>query len=322
LRRQTCRPSLFSTCMHAYIDGTNLLLFLYVGVYEATLEPGDTIYIPTGSAYATQNLAAPTISVVSGFLDYEHADQVEDLFCRRFETSHLKNPVCLQVTHAVDELPITSSVELGARKALLSASWWASEALACPKFGHELGYPGSNDTCPGLKKICKSGFEKSKRVLARERRLFGRLALAKDLVDLEHLKSFDDVSKAVYNDAIPYQLLDSLVLPGESKYLYNYFEPEDTDNQVQLELLNQCGEDLRFFWVEQLGHNAEQEHFLGIRSNGGTYSDGTYEEHTYRVKTSSGQAFDYRVQGLRGKEFHVFICHNHQGVNQGNDGEL
>ena len=66
----------------------------YIGrgatVYNGTLLPGDTIYIPTGVMHAGMNVAEaePTIAFTANFLDGHHSPQIMSEFCAFFFLVH------------------------------------------------------------------------------------------------------------------------------------------------------------------------------------------------------------------------------------------
>ena len=58
-------------------------LFVLRGRYTATLEPGDTVYVPVGALHGGHNLkdSGPAVALTSNFLDVAHAQQVLEEFC-------------------------------------------------------------------------------------------------------------------------------------------------------------------------------------------------------------------------------------------------
>jgi len=273
-----------------------------VQVFDTLLEPGDTIYIPTGAAHGAKNLATPTIAMTANYVDQEHREQVSQLYCEKFAAREIptNDPMCLQVTGAVDEMPFMSFLESGKGLPISAEKWISTYDIACAKFRPESGH-GYGLQCPQLEKACKKTdiqLSRASQSQSLAHRIAAKIRHA-TIASKYGASTYSEISKFIHQ-----KNLETLSPPPKNNV------PPPENKLIQINLKNGCQGQLHLFWVEASGDGSSVKEPeitpLAKLDVGEEYEDGSYAGHIYRARTLNGQIFDYLVNQANTR--HVFRC--------------
>ena len=155
----------------AFDDATAEREFIARGatVYNATMLPGDTVYVPVGALHGGYNLPEGGIAVAltSNFLDSAHANQVLDQYCLHNRDAPEQSGICHQLAND-PQLRRTSAAVLQAHGNDADGGvfpywpWYTQQPGFCDKYSN----PAAN--CPAAEARCAANIPTKKRGKAKK----------------------------------------------------------------------------------------------------------------------------------------------------------
>ena len=134
-------------------------------VYNSSIIPGDTVYIPTGALHGALNdpSAGPAIAVTSNFIDAAHAPQVLEKYCLRGGAGDVqRDPVCFRLLVDPFLSSFVGSSVLRSEEPHNKFSEWAT-ARSHTFWDWHLRFPGFCakflDQCPHVTTRCREAGE-------------------------------------------------------------------------------------------------------------------------------------------------------------------